>query len=476
MIFKSIRFRIFLIVFLVGIIPTTALIPTFLWAYETISIRSSFQEVLTRAQVFSNEVVSSGYLIGYPNQNLENQIDAVTEYYNGRVMMMDSSLRVVRDSYNADIGKTVVWGNCIKAIKGESLYYFDEKTGDLIVSSPILYNVDDEQEEVVGVIVISRAMGYLSQNINRLTNYCMLAEIIVAAVAMVIALLASLALLRPFKKLDSSLDDIVKEHENRLPDKYRAKEVQRIADKTNSVIDRLKAIDESRQEFVSNVSHELKTPLASMKVLADSINSADDVPVEMYKEFMMDIGTEIDRETDIINDLLTLVRMDKTGAEINIEATDMNELVESVMKRIKPIADAKDVELLYETFRPVTCDVDTVKISLALSNLIENAVKYNNEGGWVHVSLNCDAVYCYITVKDNGKGIDEESIVHIFERFYRTDKSHSSDIPGTGLGLAITKSAVLMHHGEINVQSVLSEGTTFDVKLPLNYVVSRETL
>ena len=116
---------------------------------------------------------------------------------------------------------------------------------------------------------------------------------------------------------------------------------------------------------------------------------------------------------------------------------------------------------------------DRVPITLAITNLIENAIKYNknNGEGWVHVSLNADHKYFYIKVEDNGMGMPEESLEHIYERFYRVDKSHSREIGGTGLGLAITRNAISMHKGAIKVHSELNEGTTFDVRIPLNYIV-----
>ena len=232
-------------------------------------------------------------------------------------------------------------------------------------------------------------------------------------------------------------------------------------------------MDESRQEFVSNVSHELKTPLTSMKVLADSINSMPDAPIELYQEFMEDITNEIERETKIINDLLSLVKMDKSAADLNITTVNINELLEQILKRLQPIADRQQVELVLESFRPVTADVDEVKLTLALSNLVENAIKYNKiDGtGWVHVSLNADHQYFFVKVEDSGMGIPEDSLEHIYERFYRVDKSHSREIGGTGLGLAITRNSIIMHRGAIKVYSVLGEGTTFDVRIPLNYIV-----
>ena len=206
-----------------------------------------------------------------------------------------------------------------------------------------------------------------------------------------------------------------------------------------------------------------------MKVLADSLLAQENVPIELYQEFMGDIAKEIDRENDIISDLLTLVKMDKTVQGLNIRQININELLEAILKRLKPIADKKKIEVVLESFRPVSAEIDEMKLTLAISNLVENAIKYNRDEGWVRVSLNADHKYFYVKVMDSGIGIPEEDQAHIFERFYRVDKSHSREIGGTGLGLAIARNAVIMHRGSIKVYSSKGEGTTFTVRIPLTY-------
>ena len=207
-----------------------------------------------------------------------------------------------------------------------------------------------------------------------------------------------------------------------------------------------------------------------MKVLADSLLSQEEVPVELYQEFMGDLSEEIERENKIINDLLSLVTLDKTATTLNIKSENINELVEKILKRLRPIAANRNVEVVYESFRPVSAEVDEMKLSLALSNLVENAVKYNHDGGWVHVSLNADHKYFYVEVADSGIGIPEDAVEHIFERFYRVDKSHSREIGGTGLGLSIARNAIVMHRGAVKVYSQEGEGTTFTIRIPLTYV------
>lgn len=232
------------------------------------------------------------------------------------------------------------------------------------------------------------------------------------------------------------------------------------------------ATEKSRQEFVSNVSHELKTPLTAIKVLSDSLVLEPDVPIEMYREFINDINSEIDREAKIVNDLLALVKLDKTSGEMHIAEVNINELLEIILKRLKPLALKRGIEMIFESYRTVLAEIDEVKMSLVFTNLIENAIKYNRDGGRVMVSLNADHRYFYAKIEDTGIGIPEEEQGLIFDRFYRVDKARSRETGGTGLGLSITKSAVQMHKGSIKVQSIPGVGSIFTVRIPLSYVLT----
>jgi signal transduction histidine kinase len=196
----------------------------------------------------------------------------------------------------------------------------------------------------------------------------------------------------------------------------------------------------------------------------------EDAPIELYQEFMHDIAEEIDRESKIIEDLLSLVRLDKSASTINISSVNLNELLEIVLKRLKPIAQKKNVEVLFESFRPVVAEIDEVKFTQVISNLVENAIKYNKIDGWVHVSLNADYQYFYVRVEDSGIGIPKENQDMVFERFYRVDKARSRETGGTGLGLAIVKNIIILHHGTVKLHSEEGSGTTFTVRIPLNYV------
>ena len=149
---------------------------------------------------------------------------------------------------------------------------------------------------------------------------------------------------------------------------------------------------------------------------------------------------------------------------------NLNVLVEQILKRLRPIANRRKVELIFESIREVTADVDEMKLSLAITNLVENAIKYNMEEGWVRVTLDADHKFFYLKVQDSGIGIPEDVQDRIFERFYRVDKARSRETGGSGLGLAITRNVVLMHKGAIKLSSKEGEGSTFTLRIPLNYI------
>ena len=301
-------------------------------------------------------------------------------------------------------------------------------------------------------MLVSAPTDSVLDSLEILRNKADVAALASILVILMIAVLSGMAMLKPFKRITESISAVTEGYDDDYLHENTYTETMELSEAFNKMSGRMKTLDDSRNEFVSNVSHE------------------EDAPVELYKEFMGDMSEEIERENKIINDLLSLVKMDKTANTMNIKSENMNELIEKILKRLRPIAATRNIELVYESFRPVTTEVDEMKISLAISNLVENAIKYNKENGWVHVSLNADHKNCYIEVADSGIGIPAEAQEHIFERFYRVDKSHSREIGGTGLGLAIARSAVVMHRGAIKVFSQPSEGTTFTVRIPLNYV------
>ena len=464
---KSLKFRIFLLIILFGIAPTFLLRTGILSVYEKRAVNTRTVDITSQAKLLASQIVANNYLQDTSSKNITTQLDQLSTIYDGRVMLIDSSFTIVKDTYALDEQKTILSEEVMQAYNGETVQKYDADNHYIEMTFPMH---DESGKNVIGVMLVSVSTDSIAATLAILKQYALMIQFLVAVIVVIAGFAVSTAFVRPFRRLTKSIKDVQDGYEADFISVNSYSETETMSAACDEMLRRLQTLDESRQEFVSNVSHELKTPLTSMKVLADSLMGQEDIPVELYREFMTDIGAEIDRENKIINDLLSLVKMDKSAGNINITSVQINELLERIMKRLRPIAQKQNVELVMESFRPVVAEVDEVKLTLALTNLIENAIKYNNPEGWVHVSLNADHQNFFVTVEDNGIGIPKEAQNRIFERFYRVDKSHSREIGGTGLGLAIARNAIIMHRGAIKVHSMEGEGTTFTVRIPLTYI------
>lgn len=465
--FKSMKFRLIVLFVLIGILPCLILRFVVLKQYEERAISARSINITSQAKILADQIAAGNYIDKQDDESITIQLNQLSNIYDGRVMVIDDVFQIVQDSYSLDTGKTIISEEVVESFKGKEISKYDDESHYLEMTVPIR---GTSSKDVEGVLLVSVSMDTILNDKDYLGSYAVIWELILGITVAVIAIIMASVLIKPLRKIAKRIGDIqagYTDYEIHI-DTYT--ETQELSESFNKLLGQLKVLDDSRQEFVSNVSHELKTPLTSMKVLADSINAMEDAPVELYKEFMGDIGNEIERENKIITDLLSLVKMDKSAADLNISSVNINELLELILKRLRPIAEKQNVELVLETFRPVTAEVDEVKLTLAITNLVENGIKYNKENGWVHVTLNADHQYFYVKVEDSGLGIPKDSIEHIFERFYRVDKSHSREIGGTGLGLAITRSAILMHRGAIKAYSTEGEGTIFTMRVPLNYI------
>ena len=467
--FKSLRCRILIILIILGIVPSVIVTYTMLHNYQDRAVSMLTETVQDQSEILCNLIIKENYLNGTGSQTVNTKLEMFADLYNGRVLLADRDFEIVGDTFHTEEGKTLLSSLAVKCFKGEKASNFDLKSKVLEVAVPVQ---SPDVQQIQGVMLMTISTIEIGDMMAELEQKGMMLLGIIVVLSIFLSWLLSTILVKPLARVTKAIEDLTDGMQDDAISVPDYTETELITDAFNKMVNRMKILDESRQEFVSNVSHELKTPLTSMKVLADSLVGQQGVPEELYQEFMGDITAEIDRENKIITDLLSLVKMDKKAADLNITHMDINQLLEDILKRLRPIADKRNIDLILDCFRPVEADVDEVKFTLAISNLVENGIKYNVDDGWVRVSLDADHKYFYVTVADSGMGIPEDSIERIFERFYRVDKSHSKEIGGTGLGLAITRSAIAMHHGAIKVFSKEGEGTTFSVRIPLSYIAS----
>ncbi len=466
-----------------GLISCIVMHSVILDSYEDRAVNVKSTEVQTQLRILANHLIVSNYLQDTSSEVINAELDMLANLYDGRVIVINDDLKVVKDTYNISQGKTIISEevvNCLKKGSKGTVTKYDSSNGYIEVVTPIIESEVIEEEDVSvsgkssevvrGVLLTSASTDTIEMTMEILSRRAITLEVIIILIILVFAAVVSIMLLRPFDRITTAINDVKAGYTDEPIIGPNYLETEQIINAFNALLKRMKVLDDSRQEFVSNVSHELKTPITSMKVLADSLLMQEDVPNEVYRDFMTDIGAEIDREDKIINDLLALVKMDKKASGLNITSVDVVNLTEVVLKRMRPIARKHNIDITLESKRAITAEIDEVKISLVIMNLVENAIKYNKEHGTVKVTLDADIQYFTFTVEDSGCGIPEDSLPHIYERFYRVDKSHSREIGGTGLGLAITRSAVLLHRGTITVSSQEDVGSIFTVKIPLNYV------
>lgn len=462
---KSLRFIIVVIILVAGIVPATVLSFFIVGQFEDYLIEEKTEKLQSAAVVLKNDIISSGFLKSGESEMVEAEINALISSDTGRVMVINQDFVVLYDTYGTDKGKTCIYDSVIKCFQGENRTSYDEEAKRLEITVALTGS-----NNAGGVLLLDFSTDNIGEHVAYIKETATIILIIIYLLVIAIAVAAAYYAIAPFKRMGRHIRELEAGNAEIGQGHIGYTEMEEINDNVEEVILRLQKLNESREEFVSNVSHELKTPITSIKVLADSLNAQENVPNEMYKEFMQDIAVEIDRESSIINDLLALMRMNKDSSELKVSQVNINEIVEMVIKRVTPIANKRNIEIILESFKPVTAEVDEVKFTMAVTNLIENAVKYNVDDGWVRVSLNADMTYFYLKVSDSGIGIPEDAQIQVFERFFRVDKARSRETGGTGLGLAITNTVVNMHKGEIKLFSREGEGSTFTVRIPMNYV------
>ncbi len=464
---KTVLFASFL---LAGVLPMGLQGSIMYQNFRQTQIDTRMIEVQNQCFITGDRLSRAGYLRS-ENRDvlLDKELDVIADIFNGRIVVVDGDFRIIKDTFKLAEGRINVSEPVLRGFRGENVKLYEEDKHYFALTTPIYDNT--EKKAIEGVMLMTVSTENISSTMDTVREKSSFFIMVVFWILVFFSGFFVFFLMRPFGRLQISLSHVADGDLERDISEDAYKETKQISESIQSAMKRLKDLDQSRDEFVSNVSHELKTPITSIRVLADSLMSMEDAPVELYREFMSDISDEIDRESKIIDDLLAMVKMDRAAAELNITQVDINGLVQQILKRLRPIAQKRNVELVYESIREVTADVDETKLSLAISNLVENAIKYNVENGWVRVTLDADHKFFYVKVADSGIGIPKEYQEHIFERFYRVDKARSRETGGTGLGLSIARNVILLHHGAIRLLSKEGEGSTFTVRVPLNYIL-----
>ena len=392
----------------------------------------------------------------------------------GRLLVLDNDGKIQFDSYSAMMGQRCELPEVISILTdGQSSSYGIHTLSQAAVTA------DDDSRVAycavrivgsqgnLGVLLFCSPVGELIESLDRVERELAIVFIIVAIAALVISVVFSRILVKPINALIHTIQKMGHGDLSVRAAEKGSGEMRTLAENYNAMAEQIESLDKSRNQFVSNASHELKTPLTTMKILLENVIYQPDMPEEMRTEFLGDMNHEIDRLTNVVGDLLTLTQMDSHRMELNKTVLNFSETVRETVRLLLPQAEKRNQELLIRVSPNIVLYGDRSKLEQVVYNITENALKYTPDHGRILVTLQARAHTAIFTVQDNGIGIPKEDLAHIFERFYRVDKARSRETGGTGLGLSIVRQLVTMHGGDIVVVSEPGSGSVFTVRIPI---------
>ena len=397
-------------------------------------------------------------------ENVAQAMEAVEIDGVSRAVVTDENGLALYDTreVGSAAGYYVFYTELVQALRGYSAVYsvYEEGAFRSSAAQPVLY-----RNQIIGAVYVYDYDTQQASLLKDLQNNLMRISVGIAILVVCVSLAFSRGLTRRLDSLLTAIRGVREGAYNQRAVLSGHDEYTQIAGEFNDLVDRLQETENARRRFVSDASHELKTPLAAIRLLTDSILQNENIDGATVREFVSDIGQDAERLSRITEDLLRLTRLDSGVAETP-ERVEISPVLERVVKMLRPVADEKDVSIVTACSDGAAAAATPGEIHQILYNLMENAVKYNRRGGFVRVSVDMGEETSTITVEDNGIGIPAEDLPRVFERFYRVDKARSRAAGGTGLGLSIVRDTVSRRGGVVRAEGAPGGGTRFIVTLP----------
>ena len=397
----------------------------------------------------------------------------------GRIVVIDLSGVVQADSFSRLNGYIINTKEAYEVVQegmdtsyGFHKIYDSDDTGNFTWSINMVSAIIDDSK-TVGAVIIVQSIADIVQRINQIQ----LRYYIIYAVSMLILIVIFGFLINrilyPLNELRKGTEAISGGDFSKRVKVSGRDEFASLGEAFNTMAVRLEDVDRARSDFISNASHELKTPLTSVKILTESILYENGVEESVYKDFLGEIDKEIDRMTELVNDLLFMTRLENLDSDaLPIENTSVTSIVDEVIDSLKQIADQKRI-LLTKDLR-YTGNIDCLRGHLkhAISNLVENGIKYTEQGS-VTIRTSKENDCCVFEIIDTGEGIAKKEQEKIFERFYRVSKSRTRETGGSGLGLYIVQRVAVLHNGSVSVESEEGKGAVFSLRIPISASLKR---
>jgi len=420
--------------------------------------KSKQTSMIEKCQLAADEIVDLEIMNTSTITSLLNQMDSMTVT---RLITTDQSGSILYDSSGIDVGKYALFPEILRALDGNNVFtwYYHDGTMTSRAATPIVY-----YGTIVGCVYITEYDTSQGLVIQSLQNNILQITFVLEIFVILFALIFSNTYSRRMKKIMTSMRVIQEGNYTHHVSLGGNDELTLLGDEFNELTRRLHTSEQKRHRFVSDASHELKTPLASIKLLTDSILQ-NDMDQETTKEFVEDIGNEADRLTRMTEKLLALTKADGQQSEES-EIIYFTPTIRRVVRMLSPRAYQSSVQITMDLDEDTPVLIREDDLYQIIFNLVENGIKYNVPNGTLNITLKRQDENAYLIISDSGMGIPDDAQEHVFERFYRVDKARSRATGGSGLGLAIVKSIVLRNRGEIHVSSVLGQGTEFTVVFP----------
>lgn len=422
--------------------------------------------LFAKANIISDTVAP--YIENPSNFDGNMQTRQILAGTNIRGVAVNQSCTVVYDSNEQSslLGKVLMRDIINTAMLGEqakSITKSDEGKPVMAVAVPIMSG-----DKTIGAVYLNETIDDIDKTVSYVEMNMFLFSALISILVGMLSLGISFVVTSPIDDFIKVAKEISKGNYKMRLEVHGHNELAEMAEAMNLMSDELENIDETHKKFISDVSHELKTPLATIKLICDSIVDTKEPDIEMIREFLSDLSNEVDRLTRIVERLLTLTKIGSPEEQAALTPVDFNVMLNAILNRLAPNAEAKHI-MLYGDFdaqqiAPILIDYD--KMWEAVYNITDNAIKYTPENGSVRMELHTDGEEIAVGVADSGPGIPEEERDRVFERFYRLDDSRARETGGTGLGLAIAKEAVLLHGGRITVTESDMGGSLFTIYIP----------
>ena len=444
--FRSLRFRILIILIILGIVPGVIVTYTMLHNYQNRAVAMLTETVGDQCDILCNLIIRENYLNDTDSEVVNSKLELFSNVYNGRILLADRDFKIVSDTFHTEEGKTLLSSLAVACLKGEETSNYDARSKVLELAVPVQ---SPDVQQLQGVMLVSVSAVDIAETLAEMEQRGVMLIGSIVVLSVFLAWLLSTILVKPLARVTKAIEDLTDgmlDEEISVPD-YT--ETELITDAFNKMVNRMKILDESRQEFVSNVSHELKTPLTSIISYTQLLLEEDLPPAA--RDYAQILAQKAERLSHMVQDVFEVSKAATGNLKMQSEQIDLCKLIRQTMADMEEkLSESRLSFRVFLSPEPVFICADGQKLYRVFQNLLENVLRYSLEGTRVYLRQETTPDRTVVTIKN----ISREEFpagVDLTERFVRGDESRTDG--GSGLGLSIASSFVQACGGQFQVET-----------------------